>query len=261
MLRTPKIFPTRSRGRSGKCPTILSIRQAIFGSPASTSTPTRCRKPKLRFAAPWPRGPNNRKPGSAWWSFLPRIEKVGNPRGAARCPQAIAGGSSQSGARSGLRIDRRLCSGRATLLGRFGSRAGRSLHASHRRQLLRPHRPQRSGSQGSLYVLREAGKDPKYAAHLLWARRTLATLIAASGSYQDFVKAKALLAENVKASGSDPEDKLRLADLLGSRVGEPSAWEEAVKLLESIKTLSPASQMKLAHFHEVLGDWTDARAK
>ena len=95
--------------------------------------------------------------------------------------------------------------------------------------------------------------------HLLWARRTLATLIAASGSYQDFVKAKALLAENVKASGSDPEDKLRLADLLGSRVGEPSAWEEAVKLLESVETLSPASQMKLAHFHEVLGDWTDAR--
>jgi len=111
----------------------------------------------------------------------------------------------------------------------------------------------------ALIVLREAGNEPRYTTHVLWARRTLAKLLAASGTYQDFVKAKALLAENVKINGDDPEDKLRLAELLGARDGEPSAWEDAVKLLESVKPLPPTSQIQLAHFHEVLGNWTDAR--
>ena len=110
-------------------------------------------------------------------------------------------------------------------------------------------------------VLRLAGDDPKNAAQVVWARRTLAKLFAATGKYDDFLKAKALLAENVKIGGGDVQDKLQLADLLGSRTDEPSSWKQAVDLLESVKSpaLPPAVQIKLAHFHDVLGNWTDAR--
>jgi cellulose synthase operon protein C len=111
----------------------------------------------------------------------------------------------------------------------------------------------------ALAVMRLAGDDPKNKPHVLWARRTMATLSAATGKYQDFVEAKALLAKNVEDSGGDSEDKLRLADLLGARTDEPSSWQQAVKLLESIKPLPASSQVKLAHFHEVLGNWSDAR--
>ena len=111
----------------------------------------------------------------------------------------------------------------------------------------------------ALAVMRLAGVDPKYKQHVIWARRTLATISAATGKYQDFLEAKSLLAKNVQDSGGDPDDKLRLAELLGARVNEPSSWREAVKLMESVKTLPLAMQVKLAYFHDVLGNWSDAR--
>ncbi|HEX3997312.1 MAG TPA: tetratricopeptide repeat protein [Pirellulales bacterium] len=110
----------------------------------------------------------------------------------------------------------------------------------------------------ALEVLKLAANDPKQKPNAMWARRALADLLASTGKYPDFLKAKALLAENVQSSGST-DDKLRLAELLGERPSEPSQWREAVGLLESCTPLSPANQIHLAHLHELLGNWADAR--
>ncbi len=110
----------------------------------------------------------------------------------------------------------------------------------------------------ALTVLRLSGSDPRNQAHVVWARRTLADLIMRAGTYQDFLKAKALLKENAEGTGQ-LDDKFRLAKLLGERPQEPQQWREAIKILESAGPLPPGVQVKLAQLHEVLGDWTTAR--
>lgn len=107
-------------------------------------------------------------------------------------------------------------------------------------------------------VLRLSGDEPKYKTNTIWARRTLADLIGKSGKYSDFLKAKALLKENVDKAG-DLDDKLLLAKLLGDRAQEPGQWREAAQILEAAGTLPPGVQVKLAQLHDLLGDWTDAR--
>jgi tetratricopeptide (TPR) repeat protein len=109
-------------------------------------------------------------------------------------------------------------------------------------------------------ILRDAPKDlSKNMANLLWARRAKADLLARTGRFDDFQRAKELLLENAKLSDDDSEDKLRLATLLASRVDEPSSWREAVTWLDKIKNLPDQQKMTLARLHDVLGEWSLAR--
>ncbi len=109
-------------------------------------------------------------------------------------------------------------------------------------------------------VLHAAQDKPKAKADLLWARRTLAEILAATGDNEDFKRAKALLVANVKLNDVDSEDRLKLANLLAMRIDEPASLREAQGYFESVKTpLSQQEKMALANIHDVLGNWTLAR--
>ncbi len=110
-----------------------------------------------------------------------------------------------------------------------------------------------------LKVLDLSEKDPREQANLIWSRRILADLLATDGDYADFLKAKRLLASNIKLTGPQGEDLLRLANLLSGRSDEPASWREAVALLESVKSLSLRDQLTLARLRDLTGDWSDAR--
>ena len=89
-------------------------------------------------------------------------------------------------------------------------------------------------------VLHAAQDKPKAKADLLWARRTLAEILAATGDNEDFKRAKALLVANVKLNDVDSEDQLKLANLLAMRIDEPASLREAQGYFESVKTVEPA---------------------
>ncbi len=113
-----------------------------------------------------------------------------------------------------------------------------------------------------LTVLHAAQDKPAAKADLLWARRTLADILSATGDNEDFRRAKALLLANVKLNDVDSEDQLKLANLLATRWDEPASLREAQKYFESIKTpLSRSERMTLANIHDVLGNWSQARGE
>jgi tetratricopeptide (TPR) repeat protein len=112
-----------------------------------------------------------------------------------------------------------------------------------------------------LIVLQDAQGKPAAKGDLLWARRTLAEILAGTGDNEDFRRAKALLVANVKLNDSDTEDQLKLASLLATRLDEPASLREAQKYFESIKTLSVREKMSLANIHDVLGNWSQARGE
>ncbi len=111
-------------------------------------------------------------------------------------------------------------------------------------------------------VLRGAQDKPEQKANLVWGRRALADLLAATGEYSDFQKAKALLIENVKLDEENQDDKIRLATLLAARNDEPTSWREAAQWLEKLRPpLARREQMTLARLHDVTGEWNKARGE
>lgn len=112
-------------------------------------------------------------------------------------------------------------------------------------------------------VLRGSQGDPQTEAknkpHLLWARRTLAEIMAEDGDLDSFNKARALLTANTKLNNEDNEDKIRLANLLARRYEEPALLREALKTFESVKSLGIEEQITVAKIHEALGDPALAR--
>jgi tetratricopeptide (TPR) repeat protein len=112
-----------------------------------------------------------------------------------------------------------------------------------------------------LTVLQDAQGKPAAKGDLLWARRTLAEILAGTGDNEDFRRAKSLLVANVKLNDIDAEDQLKLANLLATRLDEPASLREAQKYFESIKTLGVREKMTLANIHDVLGNWSQARGE
>ena len=77
-----------------------------------------------------------------------------------------------------------------------------------------------------------------------------------------FPPRKALLLANVKLNDMDSADQLQLANLLATRLDEPASLRKAQKYFESIKTsLGLREKVKLANIHDVLGNWSQARAE
>ena len=96
----------------------------------------------------------------------------------------------------------------------------------------------------------------------LWARRTLAELLADRGTYRELEKAIALIDENGSDGGGlSPEDISLQIRLLAARL-EPACWRQAIERLDDLEDLQPLSiQQKLleAQLLEKLGRWDEAR--
>ena len=111
--------------------------------------------------------------------------------------------------------------------------------------------------------LLKAGADGKLTAgdaNLLWARRMAAKLLAATGDYQNALKAEKLLSSNVSQDGSLLiEDKLSMAEILATRP-EPISRKKAIGLLEEIsriQSLNEAAAIQLAELYAATGsDWS-----
>jgi tetratricopeptide (TPR) repeat protein len=107
-----------------------------------------------------------------------------------------------------------------------------------------------------------AGDDKTAAAVKPWARRAMAELEAAQGSYRDVQRAIELLQANRQAGDSvTPEDLALEVSILASRP-EPASWRRAVELLDELserRPLSTADRLTRVQLREKLGDWTAAR--
>jgi tetratricopeptide (TPR) repeat protein len=114
-------------------------------------------------------------------------------------------------------------------------------------------------------ILRDSQNDPKEKELLLWSRRLMSEILTASGDFEDFRKAKALLIANTKIDDGGAEDRLRLANLLASRFDEPGTLRESLKWFEAAETpknpLGQLDKMTVARIHEVLGEWDLARSE
>ena len=90
----------------------------------------------------------------------------------------------------------------------------------------------RAGAEGKVEA-----NDP----NLLWARRKGAEILAATGEYQNLIKAENLLTSNAQDGILSTEDKLELAQILAPRP-EPASRFKAVRLLEEVAELQPLNE-------------------
>lgn len=98
----------------------------------------------------------------------------------------------------------------------------------------------------------------------VWARRTLAELIAERGNYATLQKAISVLEQNTDADGElGPEDRAIAIRLLADRP-EPSSWRRAIELLSALRKSQPLSisqRLMVAQLREKLGLWEDCRSE
>jgi tetratricopeptide (TPR) repeat protein len=101
------------------------------------------------------------------------------------------------------------------------------------------------------------GKLEASDAHLLWARRTSAKMLAQTGDYQNLLKAEKLLASNSIDGQLQMEDRLQMAQILATRP-EPISRRKAATLLEEAKEqnrLNLSAELILGQLYFALGDW------
>jgi tetratricopeptide (TPR) repeat protein len=109
-------------------------------------------------------------------------------------------------------------------------------------------------------ILRAAaeGKIPANDPNLFWARRRAAHMLAATGDYQNLLKAEKLLASNSQDGALTIEDKLAIADILAGRP-EPLKRRQAMGLLEEVSAVQPlgeGAEIVLGELYfAALGDW------
>lgn len=112
----------------------------------------------------------------------------------------------------------------------------------------------------------KAGADGKIKPNdpnLLWARRMGAKLLAASGDYQQLLKAEKLLASNSQGGTLTLEDKLELANILAPR-HEPESRRKAVRLLQEVAQIQPlnlAGDLSLGKLYYALGEWNNCKSQ
>jgi len=113
-------------------------------------------------------------------------------------------------------------------------------------------------------ILKLAGSDPeKYQDQLVWARRSLARVLASERHYGRLLQGLKLLEQNVRDGKMSVEDVRLKAAMLASRSDRKSR-QEAVSLYEEIRkrqdgTLSPREQFALAQLYDKTDRWTRCR--
>ncbi len=102
------------------------------------------------------------------------------------------------------------------------------------------------------------GKIPPSDPNLLWARRMAAKILAATGDYQNLLKAENLLASNAKDGILSVESKLEMADILAPRP-DPVSRFKAIALLEEVSKAQPLNEhgeITLGQLYYLVGkDW------
>jgi tetratricopeptide (TPR) repeat protein len=122
----------------------------------------------------------------------------------------------------------------------------------------------RNGQAAKGIALLQKVLEPATAAPELvvgWARRNLALSLAASGTYQNFKQAQALLEANHKQFGDTEEDKRTSALVLAT---QPQYRSEAIKQFEVLsarRELPPETTFVLAQLYEADGQWERAKWK
>jgi cellulose synthase operon protein C len=110
-------------------------------------------------------------------------------------------------------------------------------------------------------ILRAAAEDKIQPndPNLLWARRKGANMLAATGDYQNILKAGKLLASNSQDGSLSIEDKFEMAGILASRP-EPLSRLQAIGLLEEVSQVQPLNEraeiMLGELYYKVGRDWT-----
>jgi tetratricopeptide (TPR) repeat protein len=99
---------------------------------------------------------------------------------------------------------------------------------------------------------------------LLWARRAAAQMLAATGQYQQLLKAENLLASNAVGGTLPAEDRLRMVEILAPRP-EPISRSRAKNLLEAVKSdqrrLGLQHELMLGQLYFALGDWEKCKTQ
>ncbi len=113
----------------------------------------------------------------------------------------------------------------------------------------------------------KAGAEKKVPANdgnLLWARRVAAKMLAASGDYQNLLKAEKLLASNSQDGNLLIEDKLAMAEILAPRP-QPVSRLKAIGLLEEVdkvQKLNDAAEIQLGELYFAVGNnWSKYDSK
>lgn len=121
---------------------------------------------------------------------------------------------------------------------------------------------QRVEARELLEKILAAPDDATAAATKPWARRSLAEMEGARGTYKQLQQALQLLAENRAADGQVAAEDLNLEISLLSGRPEPASWRRAVALLDELadrQPLTPAERLTRAQLREKLGEWDPAR--
>ena len=110
-------------------------------------------------------------------------------------------------------------------------------------------------------ILKLTGRDPeKYQEQLVWARRSLARVLAAEGTWRQLQEAMKLLDRNAGDGKIGLEDLRLKAAILASR-SERRSQTEAIDLFKEIRDernekLTPQEQFQLARLYEKTNSWT-----
>jgi tetratricopeptide (TPR) repeat protein len=106
------------------------------------------------------------------------------------------------------------------------------------------------------------GKLPPGDRNLLWARRTGAKLLSATGDYQQLRKAERMLASNSQDGNLPLEDRLEMAQILAPRP-EPESRIKAIGLLEEVdraQQLGETAALVLGNLYFSTGDWNKCQS-
>jgi len=125
--------------------------------------------------------------------------------------------------------------------------------------LLRRNRPAEAGDElRRIIALKSAQGTPTIA----WARRVLASQLAASPRYVDLQQAIDILAKNVDAAGLQYPDDLALSISFLIGRSDPASWRKAQSLFEALAKRRPLTvdeRISLARVQSLVGNRTKAR--
>lgn len=96
----------------------------------------------------------------------------------------------------------------------------------------------------------------------IWARRTLAELLAERGNFRALQQAVALVGENRDVSGRLPPEDVSLQVKLLARRSEPVCWRQAIDLFDTIsgqRPLTMLERLQMAELQEKTGRWEACR--
>lgn len=111
-----------------------------------------------------------------------------------------------------------------------------------------------------------AGADGKLQPNdpsLMWARRTAAQMLAATGDYQKLLRAEQLLASNALDGSLPAEDRIRMAQILATR-RDPISRRKAKSLFEQVKKdqrLMLQDDILLGQVYYALGEWDKCKSQ